>query len=40
MPVGQPALVSTFSPPTNTGVPGGNKSDRVWLLFVTVTRPQ
>lgn len=38
--VGQPALVSTLSPPTNTGVPGGNKSDRVWLLFVTVTRPQ
>ncbi len=38
--VGQPALVSTLSPPTNTGVPGGNKVDRVWLLFVTVMRPQ
>lgn len=39
-PVGQPALVSSFSPPVNTGVPGGNKEDRVWLLFVTVTLPQ
>lgn len=38
--VGQPALVSTLSPPTDTGAPGGNKDDRVWLLFVTVTRPQ
>ena len=40
MPTGQPALVSTFSPPVNTGVPGGNKDDRVWLLFVTVNLPQ
>lgn len=38
--VGQPALASTFSPPVNTGVPNGNTDDRVWLLFVTVNRPQ
>ena len=38
--IGQPSLVSTFSPPVNTGVPGGNKDDRVWLLFVTVTVPK
>ncbi len=37
--VGQPVLVSTLSPPIGTGAPGGNKSDRVWLLFVTVTFP-
>ncbi len=37
---GQPALVSTFSPPVNTGVPGGNKDNRVWLLFVTVQLPE
>ena len=37
--VGQPILVSTFSPPVNTGVPGGNKVDRTWLLFVTVKKP-
>ncbi|HWB06501.1 MAG TPA: hypothetical protein VG796_25980 [Verrucomicrobiales bacterium] len=37
--LGQPALVCTVSPPVNTGAPGGNKSDRVWLLFVTVTIP-
>ena len=40
MRIGQPTLVSTFSPPVNTGVPGGNKDDRVWLLFVTVTVPK
>jgi len=38
--VGQPALVSTLSPASDTGVAGGNKDNRVWLLFVTVTRPQ
>jgi hypothetical protein len=38
--VGQPIFVSTFSPPINTGVPGGNKVDRTWLLFVTVTKPE
>jgi hypothetical protein len=38
--VGQPMLLSTFSPPINTGVPGGNKVDRTWLLFVTVTKPE
>jgi hypothetical protein len=38
--VGQPALVSTMSPPTDTGIKGGNRENRVWLLFVTVTRPQ
>ncbi len=38
--VGQPILVSTFSPPVNTGVPGGNKVDRTWLLFVTVKQPE
>jgi hypothetical protein len=37
--LGQPVLVSTLSPPTGTGVPGGNKSNRVWLLFVTITIP-
>ncbi len=34
--IGQPMLLSTFSPPVNTGVPGGNTVDRTWLLFVTV----
>jgi hypothetical protein len=38
--VGEPALVSTLSPPTGTGAPGGNTSDRVWLLFVTPTFPE
>lgn len=38
--IGQPMLVSTFSPAVNTGVPGGNKVDRTWLLFVTVTDPE
>ncbi|HEX2747423.1 MAG TPA: hypothetical protein VHM91_05430 [Verrucomicrobiales bacterium] len=38
--LGAPALVSTLSPPTGTGAPGGNKADRIWLLFVTVTRPE
>ena len=39
--VGKPALVSTLSPASDTGVPGNtNKDNRVWLLFVTVTRPQ
>ena len=38
--VGHPLLLSTFSPPVNTGVPGGNKVDRVWLLFVTVKLPE
>lgn len=38
--VGQPILVSTFSPPVNTGVPDGNKVDRTWLLFVTVKKPE
>src|SRR5204863_9934768 len=33
---GEPALVSTLSPPTGTGAPGANTSDRVWLVFVTV----
>lgn len=37
---GQPTLVSTFSPPLNTGVPGSNTVDRTWLLFVTVTKPE
>lgn len=37
--VDQPTLVSTFSPPVNTGVPGGNQIDRTWLLFVTVKKP-
>jgi len=37
---GEPALVSTLSPPTGTGAPGGNTSDRVWLLFVTPTFPE
>lgn len=35
--IGQPTLVSTFSPPVNTGAPGGNTQDRVWFLYVTVT---
>jgi len=34
--LGQPILISTFSPPVNTGVPGGNTVERTWLLFVTV----
>lgn len=34
--IGRPTIVSTFSPPLNTGVAGGNKIDRTWLLFVTV----
>jgi hypothetical protein len=34
--LGRPILVSTFSPPVNTGVPGGNTVERTWLLFVTV----
>jgi hypothetical protein len=38
--LGQPMLISTFSPPVNTGVPGGNTVERTWLLFVTVTTPQ
>ena len=38
--IGQPTLVSSFSPPVNTGVPGGNKKDRTWLLFVTVKKPE
>ena len=38
--VGHPLLLSTFSPPVNTAVPGGNKVDRVWLLFVTVKLPE
>ncbi len=38
--MGTPALVSTLSPPAGTGAPGGNKTDRVWLLFVTVTPPE
>lgn len=38
--IGQPMLISTFSPPVNTGVPGGNKEDRTWLLFVTVQEPE
>jgi hypothetical protein len=33
--VGQPCLLGTMSKPTNTGVHGGNKSDRVWLAFIT-----
>ncbi len=37
---GQPILVGTFSPPVNTGVPGGNTVDRTWLLFVTVKKPE
>lgn len=38
--IGQPMLISTFSPPVNTGVPGGHKEDRTWLLFVTVQEPE
>lgn len=38
--IGKPMLISTFSPPVNTGVPGGNTLDRTWLLFVTVTEPE
>jgi hypothetical protein len=38
--VGQPILVSSLSPPMNTGVPGGNAVDRTWLLFVTVRKPE
>lgn len=38
--VGQPMLIGTFSPPMNTGVPGGNTVDRTWLLFVTVKTPE
>lgn len=38
--IGKPMLISTFSPPVNTGVPGGNTEDRTWLLFVTVTEPE
>ena len=38
--IGQPMLVSTFSPPVNTGVPGGNKVESTWLLFVTVKEPE
>jgi len=38
--LGQPILISTFSPPVNTGVPGGNTAERTWLLFVTVTTPE
>ena len=38
--IGQPMLISTFSPPVNTGVPGGNEVDRTWLLFVTVKEPE
>lgn len=38
--IGQPMLISTFSPPVNTGVPGGNTVDRTWLLFVTVKEPE
>jgi hypothetical protein len=38
--VGRPALVSTFTPPTGTDIPGANTSDRVWLLFVTVRNPE
>jgi len=34
--LGQAILISTFSPPVNTGVPGGNTVERTWLLFVTV----
>lgn len=36
----QPALVSTFSPPTGCGAPGtGGKPDEVRLLFLTVKVP-
>ncbi len=38
--LGQPMLISTFSPPVNTGVPGANRTDRTWLLFITVTEPK
>ena len=38
--IGQPMLISTFSPPVNTSVPGGNEVDRTWLLFVTVKQPE
>jgi hypothetical protein len=38
--IGKPALVSTFTPPTGTDIPGANTSDRVWLLFVTVRIPE
>jgi hypothetical protein len=34
--LGHPILISTFSPPVNTGVPGGNTVECTWLLFVTV----
>lgn len=38
---GQPALVGTLSPASDTGVPGNtNQENRVWLLFVTATRPR
>ena len=34
--LGRPSLISTFTPPTGTGIPGANTSDRVWFLFGTV----
>jgi hypothetical protein len=40
VPPGQPALVCTFTPPTGTGIPGANTSDRVWLLFVRVNHTE
>lgn len=36
--IGQPCLLGTMSKPINTGAPGGNKIDRVWLAFITVFR--
>lgn len=37
---GKAALLSTFTPPTGTGIPGANTSDRVWFLFATVARAE
>jgi hypothetical protein len=34
--VNVPLLVGTMSPPVNTGAPGGNQEDRIWLAFMTV----
>lgn len=33
----EPRLLGTMSRPVNTGAPGGNKEDRVWLAFLTVS---
>ncbi len=38
--VDRPTLASTMSPATSTDTPGGNKPDRVWLMFVTVSFPR